>query len=75
MKIWVLMTGEDQGGSVEGLFATRAEGKRAYLRAVSGLPLGPADMTEILDDGGQTVLYEAEAGCDWVSLELHEVSE
>lgn len=68
--VWVLMQGErSEGGDVLGVFATRDAAKGKFLSALASLPF---EVNHIWRDG-DTDAAHVEAGCDWLSLEPHEV--
>lgn len=73
MQVWILMQGElSEGGSVEGVFATRELGHGAFAKLAQELNdrFGIRE-AEVNEDGG---LY-LEGGCDWIELKPFDVVE
>jgi hypothetical protein len=73
MQVWILMQGEfGEGGSVEGVFASRELGHGAFAKLAAELHdrFGIRD-ADVREDGG---LY-LNGGCDWIELRPFDVVE
>ena len=72
MQVWILMEGEfGEGGSVEGVFASRELGHGAFAKLAAELHdrFGIRD-AEVGEDGS----LQLEGGCDWITLKPHDVT-
>ncbi|HEY5834912.1 hypothetical protein [Streptomyces sp.] len=67
--VWILSSGEDyEGGTVLGVYATKDAAKGAFVQAARGIPFA-VDKAWQDQDGA----VHARGGCDWVSLEPHQL--
>jgi hypothetical protein len=67
--VWVLSQGEDhEGGTVLGVFANKEIAKGPFMEAAQNIPF---DLDGAWQD--ETGAVRAHGGCDWVSLEPHQV--
>lgn len=72
MTVWILMQGEmHEGGSVEGVYATRELGHGAFTLIAERIfnSFGIDDASQAPDGS-----LHLSGGCDWLSLEPHEVT-
>ena len=70
--VWILARDEmHEGGDVIGVYATRDAAKGDFLVAVQRLPFEVHGAWRDEDTGA----IRLEAGCDWVSLEPHDVQQ
>lgn len=68
--VWVLSSGEDhEGGEVLGVYATKQAAKGPFAQAARSIPF---DLDAAWQDE-ETGAVHAHGGCDWVSLEPHQV--
>lgn len=71
MQVWILMSGEKyEGGEVKGVYATKEDARDAFMAVARSIPYA-LDAAKKDDEDGS--LY-VEGGCDWVSLEPHDVN-
>lgn len=67
--VWVLSRGEDhEGGDVLGVFASKDAAKGPFAEAARSIPF---DLDQAWQD--QDGAVHAHGGCDWVSLEPHQL--
>jgi hypothetical protein len=69
-QVWILRSGEDhEGGGVLGVYATKDAAKSAFVEAAQSIAF---DLDAVWQDEDIGAVH-AHGGCDWVSLEPHEV--
>lgn len=69
MQVWTLMKGEmHEGGSIIGIYADRDLARGQFATEAQNMHFG-IDGARQDDDGS----IHLEAGCDWLSLEPHDV--
>lgn len=78
MKVYIVLTGEaHEGGHVEGVYMQREDAVKMAKLVRAHFPSGWKKSSEgerLLIRGGVGVQYvEWASGCDWVSVEEHEV--
>lgn len=67
--VWVLSSGEDhEGGAVLGVYASKEAARGPFITAAHRIPF---DLDNAWQD--QDGAVHAHGGCDWVSLEPHQV--
>lgn len=74
MKIYIVLTGEaHEGGSVEGVYMQREDAIKMALFVKTYFPGGWQLETERQADAEDHDIRVWTNGCDWVSVEEHEV--
>jgi hypothetical protein len=69
MIVWVLTSGEtNEGGTIHGIYADPEPARNDFATRAASLTFG-IDVAEQTDNGA----LHLTAGCDWLSLEPHEV--